>query len=78
EAITVDNLLFEAHQEEWHQNPHPPQPPHFNFQPQQQTLQNHQGQFQSQQPQQPSQQQLQNQAPPLRDPDTMVINRQGH
>ncbi|KAG8978748.1 hypothetical protein FRB93_010891 [Tulasnella sp. JGI-2019a] len=79
EAITVDNLPFKAHQEECCQNPHPPQPPCFNFQPQQQMPQNHQGQFQSQsqQPQQ-SQQQQPNQVPPPRDPDAMVINGQGH
>ncbi|KAG8974242.1 hypothetical protein FRB93_001407 [Tulasnella sp. JGI-2019a] len=66
EAITVNNLLFEAHQEEHCQNPRPPQPPHFNFQPQQQVLWNHQGQFQSpqQHPPQQQQQQQQNQVPP--------------
>ncbi|KAG8977277.1 hypothetical protein FRB93_012125 [Tulasnella sp. JGI-2019a] len=64
EAITMDNLLFEAHQEERCQNPQPPQPPKFNFQ-QQQAPRNHQGQFQSQQYQQVSpQQQQQPQAPP--------------
>ncbi|KAG8978284.1 hypothetical protein FRB93_011253 [Tulasnella sp. JGI-2019a] len=75
EAITVDNLLFEAHQEEHHHNPRPPQPPCFNFQqPQQQSQpqRNHQGQFQSQQ-----QQPQQFHTPVLRDPDAMVINRQG-
>ncbi|KAG8977451.1 hypothetical protein FRB93_011998 [Tulasnella sp. JGI-2019a] len=83
EAITVDNLLFEAHQEERHQNPRPPQPPCFNFQPQQ-APQNHQGQFQSpqclpqpQQQQQQQQQQQYQQAPPAQDPDTMVIDGQG-
>ncbi|KAG9021855.1 hypothetical protein FRB95_001256 [Tulasnella sp. JGI-2019a] len=79
EAITIDNLLFKVHQEEHHQNPHPPQPPHFNFQ-QQQAPWNHQGQFQSPQkyPQQAQQQQQQqNPVPPPRDPNTMVINGQG-
>ncbi|KAG8996085.1 hypothetical protein FRB93_000936 [Tulasnella sp. JGI-2019a] len=84
EAITVDNLLFEAHQEERHQNPRPPQQPRFNFQQQQQQQpapHNHQGQFQSQQyqqaqPQQQQQQHQQAQAP--RDPDAMVIDGQGH
>ncbi|KAG8976718.1 hypothetical protein FRB93_012709 [Tulasnella sp. JGI-2019a] len=78
EAITVDNLLFEAHQEERRQNLQPPQPPKFNFQ---QAPRNHQGQFQPHQyqmapPQQ--QQQQQQQLPPPRDPDTMVIDGQGH
>ncbi|KAG8977124.1 hypothetical protein FRB93_012217 [Tulasnella sp. JGI-2019a] len=78
----VDNLLFEAHQEERRQNPRPPQPPRFNFQPTQ-APHNHQGQFQSQQQfplqqQQQQQQQQQNLAPPPRDPDAMVINGQGH
>ncbi|KAG8977313.1 hypothetical protein FRB93_012003 [Tulasnella sp. JGI-2019a] len=83
EAITIDNLLFEAHQEEHCQNLRPPQPPRFNFQ-QQQAPHNHQGQFQSQQYQQASpqqqqqQQQQQPQVPPPRDPDAMVINRQRH
>ncbi|KAG8980773.1 hypothetical protein FRB93_009014 [Tulasnella sp. JGI-2019a] len=82
EAITVDNLLFEAHQEEHRQNPQPPQPPRFNFQ---QALRNNQGQFQPhqyqpappQQPQQQQQQPQQYQPPPPRDPDAMVINGQG-
>ncbi|KAG8977967.1 hypothetical protein FRB93_011483 [Tulasnella sp. JGI-2019a] len=83
EAITVDNLLFEAHQEERRQNPRPPQPPRFNFQ---QAPRNNQGQFQPHQyqpapPQQPQQQQQQQQQqyqpPPPRDPDAMVIDGQG-
>ncbi|KAG9002078.1 hypothetical protein FRB93_011851 [Tulasnella sp. JGI-2019a] len=81
EAIMVDNLLFEAHQEEHRQNPRPPQPPRFNFQ---QAPRNNQGQFQPHQyqpappQQQPPQQQQQQQQPPLpRDPDAMVIDGQG-
>ncbi|KAG8978315.1 hypothetical protein FRB93_011135 [Tulasnella sp. JGI-2019a] len=55
EAIAVDNLLFEVHQEEQHQNPHPPlQNTHNNFQPQ--PLHNLQGQYQPH-PQYPQQQQ---------------------
>ncbi|KAG8976500.1 hypothetical protein FRB93_013133 [Tulasnella sp. JGI-2019a] len=80
EAITVDNLLFEAHQEERRQNPCPLQPPRFNFQAQPVTC-NQQGQFQSQQQypqqQQQQQQQQQNLAPPPRDPNAMVIDGQG-
>ncbi|KAG9004315.1 hypothetical protein FRB93_010385 [Tulasnella sp. JGI-2019a] len=83
EAITVNNLLFKAHQEECHQNPQLLQPPRFNFQ-QTQALQNQQGQFQSQQyqqaphqQQQQQQQQQQTQALPLRDPNAMVIDGQG-
>ncbi|KAG8976700.1 hypothetical protein FRB93_012762 [Tulasnella sp. JGI-2019a] len=67
EAITANNLLFEVHQEEWCQNPHPPQNLHSNFQ--QQLPWNPQGQFQ--------QQQQQTHMLTPRDPDTMVINRQG-
>ncbi|KAG8977458.1 hypothetical protein FRB93_011951 [Tulasnella sp. JGI-2019a] len=79
EAITVDNLLFKAHQEEQCQNPHPPQPPHFNFQQQQQQpQQSHQGQFHSQQQQPQQQQPQQTHALIPRDPDTMVIDGQGH
>ncbi|KAG8980663.1 hypothetical protein FRB93_009070 [Tulasnella sp. JGI-2019a] len=81
EAITVDNLLFEAHQEERRQNPRPPQPPRFNFQQQQQqpVPRNQQGQFQSQQyqPAPPQQQQPTQQAQAPRDPDAMVIDGQG-
>ncbi|KAG8978328.1 hypothetical protein FRB93_011129 [Tulasnella sp. JGI-2019a] len=83
EAITVDNLLFKAHQEKCRQNPQPPQPPKFNFQPMQ-VPRNHQGQFQSQpyqqvpQQQQQQQQQQQSQAPLPQDPDAMVIDGQGH
>ncbi|KAG8977275.1 hypothetical protein FRB93_012126 [Tulasnella sp. JGI-2019a] len=80
EAITVDNLLFEAHQEERHQNPRPPQQPRFNFQPQQQQAsRNQQGQFQSQQyqPAPPQQQQPTPQIQAPRDPDAMVIDGQG-
>ncbi|KAG8998388.1 hypothetical protein FRB93_013760 [Tulasnella sp. JGI-2019a] len=82
EAITIDNLLFEAHQEERRQNPRLLQQPRFNFQQHQQQQQiphNQQGQFQPQQyqPAPPQQQQPAQQAQAPRDPDAMVIDGQG-